>query len=72
MKKRRYTKPIIESSQIESDTFLSSSTDHLQEIKVYTNRKGNRIQLGKENDFFLQEKDDFSDFNYDLHYDIEP
>lgn len=72
MKKRRYTKPIIESSQIKSDTFLSNSTDHLQEIKVYTNRKGNGIQLGKENDFFLQEKDDFSDFNYDLPYEIEP
>lgn len=64
MKKRRYTKPIIESSQIESDTFLSSSTDHLQEIKVYTNRKGNGIQLGKENDFIFQEDEDLPDADF--------
>ena len=64
MKKRRYTKPIIESSQIESDTFLNNSTDHLQEIKVYTNRKGNRIQLGKENDFIFQEDEDFPDADF--------
>lgn len=71
MKKRHYTKPIIESSQIESDTFLSSSTDHLQEIKVYTNRKGNGIQLGKENDFIFQEDEDLPDADFFIPNEID-
>ncbi len=71
MKKRPYTKPIIELSQIEYDTFLSSSANPLQKINVYTNMKGNGVQLGKENEFFFQEEEDFTENGFVLPDELE-
>lgn len=71
MKKRPYTKPIIESSQIEYDTFLSGSANPLQNINVYTNKTGNRVQLGKENEFFFQEEEDFAENGFVLPDELE-
>ena len=70
MKKRPYTKPIIESSQIEYDTFLSSSANPLQRINVYK-KTGNGVQLGKENDFFFQEEEDFPEDGFVLPDELE-
>ena len=71
MKKRPYTKPIIESSQIECDTFLSGSANPLQNINVYTNKTGNRVQLGKDNEFFFQEDEDFPENGFVLPDELE-
>lgn len=69
MKRLQYIKPQFSIIPLEETNLLISSESPLQ-INVYK-KTGNRIQLGKENDFIFQEDEDFPDADFFIPNEID-
>ena len=69
MKRLQYIKPKISIIPLEEANLLMTSESPFQ-INVYK-KTGNGVQLGKENDFFFQEEEDFPENGFVLPDELE-